>query len=179
MKLAKLLGLAVLGGVALGSLTSCLIEPPDRPEMDAPGCELRVHFDAQTLDAGQLALARINAATGCEVEEDEAGVPVTADVLLFNEDGTEACGQTSIARYSDGVLAYVEKIEIATEVDGCNSMEAIIIHEVFHAMLATEHDHAEGGVFHAVSGNGESINEATLTKVCTHIVCPSFSPESD
>lgn len=177
MELAKALVFAVGIGIVAGTCVSCL--PADgRQEMDAPGCDLTVRFSNETRDAGRLALARVNETTGCDVHEDIEGVPVSTEKVLVNEDGSPACGQTSVARYSDGVLAYVEKIQLSTEVDGCNSDEAILIHEIFHAMLATSDVHAPDGVFHSHSGNGELINASTLETVCAHMDCPSFSPES-
>ncbi len=151
--------------------------PDVRQEIDTPGCDLAVRFDEETREAGAQALARINAATGCDVHEDVQGVPVGAEKVLVNEDGSQACGQTSIARYSDGVLAYVEKIQLSTSVDGCNSREATLIHEILHAMIATSDVHAPDGVFHSHSGNGELINGATLETVCAHMDCPAFVPE--
>lgn len=168
-----LLGLTI--GVIVGACQACA--GSGREEIPTPGCQLSVYFEPQALDTGLAALARINAATGCEIEAADEGVPLSLVETLELASGEPACGQTSIARYSDGALHDVVEMEVATQVGGCNSLEAIIIHEVFHAMIATSDVHSEGGVFDAFSGQGELINEATLATVCAHMECPSFRPE--
>lgn len=173
---SALLGLTI--GVVISACQACAWVPDDgRQEIEEPGCELRVSFGPETLEAGLHAIARINAATGCAVEASEEGVPVEVLSTMTTDDGEPACGGTLIARYKDGALHSIPKIQVATSVANCNSLEAILVHEIFHAMAATNDAHSASGVFHANSGNGELIDEATLETICSHIDCPAFVPE--
>ncbi len=173
---SALLGLTI--GAIIGACQACAWVPDDgREEIEAPGCELIVSFGPETLELGIRALERINAATGCDVRASEEGVPVVAMATMTTDDGEPACGGTLLARYKDGALHAIEEIDVATGVANCNSMEAVLVHEIFHAMAATNDAHSASGVFHAYSGNGELIDSATLETICSHIVCPAFVPE--
>ncbi len=170
---AILLGLTI--GFPFGTCVACA--PADRVELEAPGCELRVHFSPETVEAGTAALARINRATGCDIEDVEDGVPVVLRDSMVDAEGDALCGGTTIARWKNGALESVRLVEVTEGHAGCNSLEAIIIHEVIHGMIATNDEHAPDGVFHSHSGHGESLNEASLVTVCSHMACPSFFPE--
>lgn len=167
--------LAILDAIILGVFAAAC---GAAPQPAGAGCELGVRFSDETRQTGEAAIARINAATGCEIHEAEDGVPVVQVSEALDAEGDAVCGTTTIARQrSTGAFIRVTGIEVSSAVDGCNSAEAIIVHELFHAMLTTSNVHAQSGVFAEFSGNGESINEDTLLEVCTHMVCPSFSPE--
>lgn len=165
--------LTILDGLICGLFVACAAPP----EPEGTGCETRVHFSPEAAEVGEAALARINAATGCEVEAADDGVPV--ELVPAAMDGDKAqCGTTIIERRTrTGEFIRVRNIEVSTDVDYCNSREAVVVHEIFHAMLGTSNVHAEHGVFAEVSGNGESIDESTLMTVCAHMACPVFNPE--
>lgn len=170
--------LNAVGAVLLASGLTMLACCPEKVNA-APGCELTVSFDESTATAGHRAIERINHATGCEVSEANDGVSVLA-VKEATYEGAPMCGLTYMTVRTRGdrlEFVHNDDIEVSTAVAGCNSMEGVIIHEMFHAMLGANDVHASGGVFHASSGNGEGITDATLSVVCEHISCPAFIPE--
>lgn len=172
MKLAYLD--AALAGVFFG-VVAC---GPAPDESLNTGCELRIDLAPEAVEVGEAAMARINRATGCQVKAADDGVPLSLVTAALDDNGQAQCGTTLIERNAvTGAFLRTVSIELSTEVDGCNSIEAIAIHEIFHAMLGTKGVHAERGCFAAVSGSGESINESTLVTVCSHVACPAFSPE--
>jgi hypothetical protein len=57
------------------------------------------------------------------------------------------------------------------------SLEAVLIHEMIHAMMGTLGVHAESGVFSEYSTPNETINDDTLSVVCTHVACQEYRPE--
>jgi len=168
---------AILIGLALG-LPVGIACAPERIESGTRGCELRVRLSPETLEAGEAAISRINRATGCEVEAADDGVPVSLKNEVIGSEGEPVCGITTIGRWKDGTVERVRSIDVTDGNPHCNSLETLLVHELIHAMIAGTEEHAASGVFHAVSGNGESLNEDSLVTLCSHIACPSFLPES-
>lgn len=173
-------GLLALLCVLLLLLTCCSGENPYADAIEPPGVFLTVSFDDATRLPGERALARINAATGGSLREAADGVAVAGEGHVFGLDGDEVCGGTELTWYAETKeLVKVGPILIATESDvGCNSLESTILHELLHAMIGEANVHADSGVFHAVSGHGEALNEASLEAVCSRIYCPEFNPEA-
>lgn len=172
-------GLLALLCVLLLLLTCCAGEDPFADAIEPPGVALAVSFDETTRAPGERAMARINAATGGSLREAPGGVVVAGEGHVFGLDGDEVCGGTELTWYAaTKELVKVGPILVATEPDvGCNSLEGVILHELLHAMIGERDVHADSGVFHAVSGHGEALNEASLEAVCSRIYCPEFNPE--
>lgn len=145
----------------------------------APGCDLEVEFGPDVRDDGVRALARVNKATGCNVRERAGALFVDAVPVALRADGSPACATTTMTMDASATKLYsLDAIDVSTEVEGCGPVEYRIIHEVFHAMTAAGDDaHAESGAFSAVAGQGETINEASLTAVCSRMACKAFVPE--
>jgi hypothetical protein len=125
-------------------------------------------------------------ASGLDIGVGDGGIPVTfAEHLFFaDHDGVtqEVCGLTTQRFYDDRVSEWYEvvSIEINTApLPGCPTWGYSVGHEIGHALVGPAVPHAAGGIFSNPLKRGQTykIDESTLTDVCSHAPCQSFTPE--
>lgn len=163
----RVLGLLLTLPLALACCNDVVppsVEPPGRAP-DSPPCRVAFSPDeALRLDT-ELAAARWSAATGCDIEVSDAGVPVLIVASIVRPDGSQAPGWTSDER---------DRIEINVRC-GAAQREESVLHELGHALGG---DHvAGGGVLSGEKGRRSVIDAPALESVCARLACPLVSPE--
>lgn len=162
--LSRALGLVFLPFLAL----ACTDVPPPSvapPERGAYCYEAFSPDEAVRLDV-ELAAIRWGAATGCDIDVSDAGVPVALVASIVRPDGSEAPGWTSDAR---------DLVEVNAKSRAAQRTSAVL-HEMGHA-LGGDHT-ASHGVLSGDKGRADVIDVAALESVCSRLPCRLLSPEA-
>jgi hypothetical protein len=141
------------------------VVPPERAIYSPPSCHVAFSPDEGLLPDVELAAERWSAATGCDIDVSDAGVPVTIVASIVRPDGSQAPGWTSDER---------DRVEINVRC-GTAQRTSATFHELGHALGG---DHVESdGILSGQKGRRDVIDEASLASVCSRLDCPAFNPE--
>lgn len=163
-------------------------EPADEatPKAEAPApehgpaCGADFKVSAELLPAAQAQGARWAAATGCPVTFSEAGIPVTLEQELFNDEGTEVWGATHV-KTRGGVFTRCVSVQVSR---AATAPELTLGHELGHCLGAARGGtdgagHTEYGIMKAWHDpeSDYRLNAEALELVCSSVPCRAFNPE--
>lgn len=117
------------------------------------------------------AVSRVSAATGrADVRISYNGTEVSG----VDEVDDGSCATTFALYYDHELFGFGIEYDMSPP-KGCMEIEAVLIHEIFHA-LAPSAAHVEAGVF-AKKGGAPRIDAESLSRLCESFECQEFAPE--